>query len=220
MSKILPPLILAVFLLLVPCADGFLSAQAMEHHPFKQYTEILEKVQTWYPEETKGDDLVYASIDGMLDVLDPHSNFMDPKAYHSMQQRQVGRFSGLGIIVGMRNDKVTIISPIEGTPAYRLGIRAGDAIVEIDGKSTEKMNIDDVVDLLRGPQGSEVAISILRKGMPSPMPFTIKREVIPETSVRYGFLLDPTTATCGSPISTAPPPRNCPTSWTSSRTRG
>jgi len=107
-----------------------------------------------------------------------------------MQQRQAGRFSGLGIIVGMRNNQVTIISPIEGTPAYRLGIRAGDIIADIDGKTTENMNIDDVVDLLRGPQGTQVTITIRRHGVAGSLSFAIKREVIPETSVRYGFMLD------------------------------
>jgi carboxyl-terminal processing protease len=180
----------AAMIFLISPAGAPDTARAFEHHPFQQYTEVLEKVQAWYPGEIKGDELVYSSIDGMLDMLDPHSNFLDPKAYHSMQQRQVGRFSGLGIIVGMRNEKVTIISPIEGTPAYRLGIRAGDIIAAIDGKTTENMNIDDVVDLLRGPQGSEVTIGIRRLGVADPLPFTIKREVIPETSVRYGFMLD------------------------------
>jgi carboxyl-terminal processing protease len=165
-------------------------AKAQEHHSFRQYTELLEKVQAWYPGEAKGDRLVYASIEGMLDMLDPHSNFLDPDAYHSMQQRQVGRFSGLGIIVGIRDDHVTVISPIEGTPAHRLGIRAGDIITEIDGVSTEGKDIDEVVDKLRGPQGSQVAIAILRRGLAAPLKFTIIREMIPETSVRYAFMLD------------------------------
>ena len=174
-------------------ALGETDAQAQEHHSFRQYTELLEKVQTWYPGETKGDRLVYASIEGMVDMLDPHSNFLDPEAYRSMQQRQVGRFSGLGIIVGIRDDKVTVISPIEGTPAHRLGIRAGDIITAIDGVPTEGKDIDDVVEKLRGPQGSQVSIAIMRRGLAAPIPFTITREMIPETSVRYAFLLDPQT---------------------------
>ncbi len=165
-------------------------AQAQEHHSFRQYTEMLEKVQTWYPGETKGDRLVYASIDGMLEMLDPHSNFLDPEAYRSMRQRQAGRFSGLGIIVGIRDGKVTVISPIEGTPAHRLGIRAGDIITAIDGAPTEGKNIDDVVDKLRGPQGSKVGIAVMRRGLEAPLAFTITREMIPETSVRYSFMLD------------------------------
>ena len=100
---------------------------------FKEYTDLLGAVTQWAPEETGSDKFVYSSIDGMLRTLDPHTSFLEPKEYADMQDRQKGSFYGLGILVTKRNDQVTVITPLEGTPAARLGIRAGDVISEVEG---------------------------------------------------------------------------------------
>lgn len=168
----------------------FVNFQRIDYHSYNQYIELLEKVQKIYPEKQDSAELIYSSIDGMIQFLDPHSNFLEPKEYKAMLQRQEGRFSGIGILVGLRNGKVTVISPVEGTPAYRLGVRAGDIIAEIDGEPTDNMSLNDVVDKLRGPKGSTVEVTFIRRGVKEPIKLSIKREVITETSVRYPAILE------------------------------
>lgn len=164
--------------------------QRIDHHSYSQYIELLDKVQSIYPEKQEPSELIYSSIDGMIQFLDPHSNFLDPKDYKAMLLRQEGKFSGIGILIGLRSGKITVISPVEGTPAHRLGVRPGDIISEIDGESTENMNINEVVDKLRGPKGSIVQITIIRVGVKEPIVLEITREVITETAVRYPTMLD------------------------------
>src|SRR5215208_4788438 len=117
----------------------------------KEYTELLGAVTAWSAEDVSSDKLVYSSIDGMLRTLDPHTSFLEPKEYADMQDRQKGTFYGLGILVTKRNDQVTVITPLEGTPAARLGIRAGDVIFEVEGVATEDLSLDEVVKRLKGP---------------------------------------------------------------------
>src|SRR3989442_11382261 len=116
----------------------------------KEYTDLLAAVTSWAPEDTAADKFVYSSIDGMLRTLDPHTTFLEPKEYADMQDRQKGSFYGLGILVTKRNDQVTVITPLEGTPAARLGIRAGDVISEVEGTSTAYLTLDEVVQRLKG----------------------------------------------------------------------
>src|SRR5258708_1710871 len=129
----------------------------------------------------------------MLRTLDPHTNFLEPKEYADMQDRQKGSFYGLGIQVTKRNDQVTVISPMEGTPAARLGIRAGDVISEIEGQATDDLTIDEVVKRLKGPKGTTVHIKIMRVGIKEPIPLTIVRAAIPTNSISNTLMLDPTT---------------------------
>src|SRR5437762_12965764 len=105
---------------------------------FKEYTDLLAAVTANAPEDVGSDKFVYSSIDGMLRTLDPHTSFLEPKEYADMQDRQKGSFYGLGILVTKRNDQVTVITPLEGTPAARLGIRAGDVISDIEGVQTDE----------------------------------------------------------------------------------
>jgi len=157
----------------------------------REYTDLLSAVSTWSAEETKSDDLVYASVDGMLRTLDPHTSFLEPKEYTDMQDRQKGTFYGLGILVTKRNDQVTVITPLEGTPASRLGIRAGDVIAEVEGVSTDDLSLDEVVKRLKGPKGTKVSIMIKRIGMKEPIPMTITREAIPTNSISNVLMLRP-----------------------------
>ncbi len=159
----------------------------------KEYTDLLNAVTTWSAEELGSDKYVYASIDGMLRNLDPHTSFLEPKAYSDMQDRQKGTFYGLGILVTKRNDQVTVITPLEGTPAARLGIRAGDVIAEVEGVNTDDLSLDEVVKRLKGPKGTTVSIKIKRIGMKEPIPLTITRAAIPTNSISNVLMLDPGT---------------------------
>lgn len=158
---------------------------------YKEYTDLLQAVTAYAPEEVGSDKFVYSSIDGMLRTLDPHTSFFEPKEYSDMQDRQKGSFYGLGILVTKRNDQVTVITPIEGTPAARLGIRAGDVIAEIEGTSTSDLPLDDVVKRLKGPKGTYVHIKIVRVGMKEPIPMTIVRAAIPTNSISNVLMIRP-----------------------------
>ncbi|MGZ5431973.1 MAG: S41 family peptidase [Thermoanaerobaculia bacterium] len=159
----------------------------------KEYTDLLSAVTTWSAEELGSDKFVYASIDGMLRNLDPHTSFLEPKEYTDMQDRQKGTFYGLGILVTKRNDQVTVITPLEGTPAARLGIRAGDVIAEVEGVNTDDLSLDEVVKRLKGPKGTTVSIKIKRIGMKEPIPLTITRAAIPTNSISNVLMLNPGT---------------------------
>ena len=157
----------------------------------REYTDLLNAVTTWSSEDIGSDKFVYASVDGMLRTLDPHTSFLEPKEYSDMQDRQKGTFYGLGILVTKRNDQVTVITPLEGTPAARLGIRAGDVISEVEGVATEDLSLDDVVKRLKGPKGTTVNIKIQRIGMKEPIPLTIVRAAIPTNSISNVLMLRP-----------------------------
>lgn len=161
------------------------------HKRLKEYTDLLGAVSTWAPEDITSDKFVYSSIDGMLRTLDPHTSFLEPKEYTDMQDRQKGTFYGLGILVTKRNDQVTVITPLEGTPAARLGIRAGDVISEVEGVATEDLPLDDVVKRLKGPKGSTVNIKILRVGIEEPIPLAITRAAIPTNSISNVLMIRP-----------------------------
>ena len=157
----------------------------------REYTDLLEAVRIWAPDDVTSDKFVYSSIDGMLRTLDPHTSFLEPKEYADMQDRQKGSFYGLGILVTKRNDQVTVITPLEGTPAARLGIRAGDVISEVEGVSTADLPLDDVVKRLKGPKGTTVHIKIVRVGMKEPIPLSIVRAAIPTNSISNVLMLKP-----------------------------
>ncbi|HXV62875.1 MAG TPA: S41 family peptidase [Vicinamibacteria bacterium] len=155
----------------------------------RRYTNVLRLVEEEYVTDIDPKELVHASIRGMLRTLDPHSNFLPKQEYTQLQERQQGSYHGLGISVQMRDGDLTVISPFEGTPAYRLGIRSGDVISKIEGEETRGMELDDAVKRLRGPKGSEVTISVTRAGYDLPLDFTIVRDKIDLRSVPYAFMI-------------------------------
>jgi carboxyl-terminal processing protease len=155
----------------------------------RRYTTILRVVEKEYVKEVEPQRLVHASIRGMLRTLDPHSNFLARREYTQLQERQKGSYYGLGISVQMIDGDLTVVSPFEGTPAYRLGIRSQDIISKIEGEETRGMDLDDAVKLLRGAKGSKVTISITRVGYERPLDFTIVRDEIKLRSVPYAFEL-------------------------------
>ena len=157
----------------------------------RHYTELVTLVHDQYGDEVAYQDLVHSSIGGMLRTLDPHSNFLSPESYSNMRDRQKSTFYGLGILVGMRNGQLTVITPIEGTPASRMGMRAGDVISAIEDESTERMNIDEAVRKLKGPKGTEVRIQIVRGGLDEPLELAITRDEIPQNTVRYAYMIKP-----------------------------
>ncbi len=157
------------------------------------YTELLHLAHENYGDDVEYRDLVYSSIQGMLRTLDPHTTFLTPEYYDRMRERQQASFYGLGILVSMRNDRLTVINPIEGTPAWRLGLRAGDVISAIEGEPTDTMSLDEAVSRLKGPKGTQVNIRIVRRGLKEPLDLSITRAEIPQTTVRYAYMIDPVT---------------------------
>jgi len=157
----------------------------------RTYTAIVSAIEDQYAEEVPADRLVSASIREMLRTLDPHSNFLETREYGQLQERQKGSYYGLGITVQAVDGRITVVSPFEGTPAHRLGIRAGDVISRIGDEDARGMTIDDAVKRLRGPKGTAVRISVVRQGYDAPLEFTVIRDEIPLHSVPYSFMASP-----------------------------
>src|ERR1700734_390790 len=158
----------------------------------KSFSDVYKVVQENYAEPVNPDKAIYnGAIPGMLRVLDPHSNFFDPKSYAALREEQRGKYYGVGMQVGPRNNKVIVIAPFAGAPAYRAGIRPGDIIVAVDGKPTDNMSTSDVADLLKGPKGTTVHITIVREGTDKPIEFAVVRDEIPRYSVDLHFLIRP-----------------------------
>src|SRR5271165_5846594 len=158
----------------------------------RSFTQVYEVVQQNYAEPVNPDKAIYnGAIPGMLRVLDPHSNFFDPKSYAALREEQRGKYYGVGMQVGPRNNKVIVIAPFAGAPAYRAGIRPGDVIIAVDGKPTDNMSTSDVAELLKGPKGTAVKITMMREGNDKPLDFTVVRDEIPRYSVDVHFLIRP-----------------------------
>ena len=159
----------------------------------KIFSDVIELVEKNYVDEVEPKTLIENAIQGMVGSLDPHSALLTPEAYKELQIDTHGEFTGIGIHVTMRDNLVTVISPIDGTPAYKAGIKAGDKIIKVDGTPTEDLR--DAVKRMRGPKGTEVMITIIRQGEPQPLDFTLVRDVIPIHSVKatqlqpgYGYV--------------------------------
>ena len=154
------------------------------YEQLRLFTEVLSIIQNQYVDEVPPKELIYSAIKGTLRGLDPHSSFLDPDSYKEMQVETSGSFGGLGIEITLRDDILTVVSPIEGTPAYKVGIQSGDRIVKIDGLVTKDMQLADAVKRMRGKPGTKVTISVVREGFTEPKDFDIVREQIRVHSVR------------------------------------
>src|ERR1035437_9750088 len=152
----------------------------------KSFSNVYALVEQNYAEpidSDKADLAIYdGAIPGMLRVLDPHSNFYDPKAYAKMREDQHGRYYGVGMLIQQQNNKVYVVTPYENTPSYRAGIRPADIIAAIDGKTTEGMTSDLVAKHLKGPKGTHVQASMVRAGQPKPLVFDMVRDEGPHPS--------------------------------------
>ncbi|MGA3135281.1 MAG: S41 family peptidase [Terracidiphilus sp.] len=161
----------------------------------KSFTNIYALVEQNYAEPINGDKadtVIYdGAIPGMLRVLDPHSNFYDPKAYARMREEQHGRYYGVGMVIQQQLNKVYVITPYENTPSFRAGIHPGDIIAAVDGKSTEGMTSDQVAKALKGPKGTHVQVSMIREGQPNPLVFDLVRDEIPNPSVDLKYEIRP-----------------------------
>jgi len=158
------------------------------YEELKTFTEVLALVQKHYVEEVKSKDLVYGAIRGMLSTLDPHSAFMPPDVYKEVQVETKGEFGGVGIQIGMKENRLTVIAPIDGTPADRAGVKAGDFIIKVNDESTKDMTLMDAVQKMRGLKGTKVTLTIQREGTTDPLVFGLVREVIKIESVRFKML--------------------------------
>jgi len=165
-------------------------ASSEGYESLKIFTEVLNLVQKNYVEEVNTKDLVYGAIRGMLSTLDPHSAFMTPEMFREMKLDTKGEFGGIGIQIGIKEGQLTVIAPLEGTPAERVGIQAGDRIVKVDGEPTKDMTLMEAVEKMRGPKGTRVTLTIMREGFTAPKDFTIIRDIIRIKSVKSRMLED------------------------------
>jgi carboxyl-terminal processing protease len=156
------------------------------------FSQVLYLVQNNYVDVPDNQKLIKGAIDGMLKTLDPHTVYLPEKRAEQMDEQFHGEYSGIGIQFDIRDGAIVVISPLEGTPSYRLGIRAGDRITSIDGKPLDpNLTTDDVFKLLRGPSGSIVQVTIEREDEPAPLSFSIERAKIPIESIPYAYMIRP-----------------------------
>lgn len=152
--------------------------------------EVYERILNNYVDEKDAHAIMEAGVKGMLGALDEHSSYLPPVNYEDLMMSTEGEFGGLGISIQPRDHYPTVVSPIEGTPAFYMGIQGGDQIIEIEGESSYDFSSRDAVKLLRGTPGTQVSITIKRPGVEEPLPFTITRDIIKVESVPYGFMID------------------------------
>ena len=145
------------------------------YEELKTFSEVLTQVQKHYVDDIKVKDLVQGAIRGMLATLDPHSAYMTPEMYKEIQVETKGEFGGVGIQIGVKDNRLAVIAPIEGTPAHKAGIRAGDFITKVNEEATKDLTLMDAVQRMRGPKGTKVSLTIQREGTPDPLVFTLVR---------------------------------------------
>lgn len=154
----------------------------------KEFTDAFASIKTDYVEKVDDKTILKNAIKGMMSGLDPHSSYLDEKSFKHLKEGTTGEFGGLGIEVGMEDGLIKVISPIDDTPAQRAGIQPGDLIFRIDDKHVKEMELDDAVKMMRGKPGTEIKLSIIRKGLDKPVKVTLKRAVIKVKSVKFRLL--------------------------------
>jgi carboxyl-terminal processing protease len=192
-KRVLAGLVIAVITLVIFIGIGSQHRSAAEakgndYESIELFTDVMAIIKKSYVEEVDTKKLVYGAINGMLASLDPHSSFMTPETYKEMKIDTKGAFGGLGIEITIKDGILTVISPIEDTPAFKAGIKAGDQIFKIDEKFTKDLNINEAVKRMRGPKGTKVILTIMREGFEKPTEFTLVRDVIQVKSVRSRML--------------------------------
>lgn len=197
-TSIIRSFLLVLAIVVIVITLGFqdrISANDETYESLKMFTDVLEELENNYVDQVDAKELVQNAIKGMVGNLDPHSSFMPPEAFEDLQDETKGEFSGIGIVITMKEGILTVVSPIEGTPAYRAGIHAGDVIIRIDGKSTKDMALWEAVNMMRGQRHQEVKITVVRQEEPEAIEFVLKRDMIPIESVKsqtlkpgYGYL--------------------------------
>lgn len=183
---ILTALVVLISFVTINIRDKNVSARDKAYEKLQVFTEVLSLVEKDYVEEVKNEELVQGAIRGMLKTLDPHSAYMTPEVFREMQVETEGEFGGLGIEITIKDEQLTVVAPIDDTPASKAGIEAGDKIVKINGELTKNISITDAVKKLRGKRGTKVTITIVREGLAEPKDITITRDIIKVKSVRKG----------------------------------
>ncbi|MBI4800287.1 MAG: PDZ domain-containing protein, partial [Desulfarculus sp.] len=182
-------LALAVALPLLPRGHARAAGDA-DYQRMRVFTEVLGEIEQKYVEKKTTDELITDALKGMVSSLDPHSAYLTPDEYRDLQIETKGSFQGVGIEITQKDGILTVVSPIEGTPAFLAGVQAGDRIIKIDGKLTKGMSLTDAVKMIRGPKGTKVTLTILREGAAKLQDYAINRELIPLRSVRHNLLED------------------------------
>jgi len=187
-----PIVVLVAFVFLLIGWQGLRAKTNTESSDIYQYlrlfSDVLNIVQDNYVEKTDSKKLMYGAINGMLRELDPHSSFLKPEDYKELQIETKGKFGGLGIEISLRDGVLTVVSPLEDTPADKAGILAGDQIIKIDDEPTQDMTLMEAVQKMRGPKGTKVRLTIIRKGEKKPLEFSLVRAEISIRSVRSRVL--------------------------------
>lgn len=179
--------ILGTMILLAALCGTASSSQARDtdhYQALKQFSQVLDLIEKNYVQEVNRTDLIHGAIQGMLNSIDPHSTYIDLAKFKMMQEEFQGEFGGIGIQIGVRDKRLTVIAPIEDTPADKAGLKAGDTILEIDGVSALDITLEDAVSKIRGPKGQPVELTILRQDSRAPEKVTIVRGIIPLISVK------------------------------------
>ena len=173
---------------------GTASSQERLPERYRAFTAAVRLVETQYVEKTESDRVVYSAISGMLQTLDPHSSFLDPKTYGQMRERQQGRYYGLGITIQVIDGDITAVSLFEGSPAYRKGVRRGDVIARIDGEDAKGWTSEQAARRLRGPKGTMVRVSLRRRGYDQLIELEVPRDEISIPTIAAAVMIDDTTA--------------------------
>lgn len=181
--------VILALIMLVPLVECR-AASSYDYNHLKRFREVYDIVKQNYVREVSNDELIDGALKGMLQALDPHSSYLTPEEFSEMRETTSGEFSGIGIEISTENGKVTVVTPIDDTPAHVAGVQSGDSILAIDGKPTMDMNPQEVVGAIRGPKGSEVELLILHKDSNTPETLSIKRDAIPLLSVKGRYLED------------------------------
>jgi carboxyl-terminal processing protease len=179
---VLSGLMLLSLIFTVPRAQVYAEERYQE---LQLFAKVLNLVQQYYVEEVDTKKLIYGGIKGMLRELDPHTNFLPPEIYKEFETETSGEFGGIGIEITVQNGILTVISPIEDTPAWKAGIKAGDKIIEIDGESTKGFSLVEAAQRMKGKKGAKIRMSIFRDGFDRPKDFVIERGTVKIKSVKY-----------------------------------
>ena len=192
-------LVMGVAVVIWTIGAGFnqgISADSEETYKgLKLFSDVIELVEKNYVDPVDSKELIQKAIQGMVHSLDPHSQFLPPEAFEELQADTKGEFGGIGIVITMRKGLLTVIAPIQGTPAYKAGIMAGDVIIKVDDESTKDMMLWESVRKMRGTKGTTVSLTVIRKDVSEPIEFDLIRDIIPVESIKalvlksgYGYI--------------------------------
>ncbi len=196
----------AVFVLVIALVSGTWAVARVQetsdntYANIERFIQVLTKVRDNYVEPVSSEKLMDSAIRGMLRTLDPYSQYLDKEEAERLETTTHGSFGGIGISIGVRDRWVTVIAPIEGTPAWKAGIQGGDRIIKIDAASTEGLSLDDAMKKMRGEKGTKVILTVFREGRDKPLEFAIIRDIIQIKSVPFAGVLS-NGAACTTPAS-------------------